>query len=175
MFRSLGALVGDLLVVTVFVATGFLQHGTPLTTENIFLVGWPFAAGLLLGHLAIRSWRAPFRLVPHGVFIWAIMIAASMALRTLFGAGTETSFVLVTAGVTGVLMLGWRALALALTRHERREVIDATPAAADAENDETDDTGVDDSTAVGGTTADDTADDPGRDDSAETSATDPRG
>ena len=131
MFRSLGALVGDLLVVILFVAAGFLQHGTPLTSENIFLVGWPFAAGLLLGHLVIRSWRAPFRLLPHGVFIWAIMIATGMALRTLFGAGTETSFVLVTAGVTGVLMLGWRALALFLTRHERLEVIDATADADD--------------------------------------------
>ena len=33
MFRSLGALVGDLLVVILFVAIGFVQHGTPLTTE----------------------------------------------------------------------------------------------------------------------------------------------
>ena len=35
---------------------------------------------------------------------------------------TELSFVLVSAGVTGVLMLGWRALALYLTRGERRTV-----------------------------------------------------
>lgn len=122
MFRSLGALVGDLLIVIVFVAIGLAQHGDPITTQNVFIVGWPFAVGALLGHLAIRSWRAPFALWPHGVFIWAITIAAAMVIRTLFGAGTELSFVLVSAGVTGVLMLGWRALALYLTRGERRTV-----------------------------------------------------
>ncbi|HIY22774.1 MAG TPA: DUF3054 domain-containing protein [Candidatus Brachybacterium merdigallinarum] len=156
MFRSLGALVGDLLVVILFVAAGFLQHGTPLTSENIFLVGWPFAAGLLLGHLVIRSWRAPFRLLPHGVLIWAIMIATGMAVRTLFGAGTETSFVLVTAGVTGVLMLGWRALALFLTRHERLEVIDAT---ADADGGPSTETPAADATSPASPAADTTSPD----------------
>lgn len=119
MFRSLGALVGDLLVVLLFVAIGFVQHGTPLTTQNLFLVGWPFAVGVLLGHLAIRAWRAPFRIWPHGVFVWAITLATTMALRTLFSAGTEVSFIIVTAIVTGVLMLGWRAAAMYLTRGER--------------------------------------------------------
>lgn len=120
MFRSLGALIGDLLVVILFVAIGFLQHGTPLTSQNLFLVGWPFAVGVLLGHLAIRAWRAPFRLWPHGVFVWAITIAAAMAIRTLFSAGTEVAFILTTAIFTGVLMLGWRAVAMYLTRGERR-------------------------------------------------------
>lgn len=119
MFRSLGALVGDLLVVLLFVAIGFVQHGTPLTTQNLFLAGWPFALGVLLGHLAIRAWRAPFRIWPHGLFVWGITLATTMALRTLFTAGTEVSFVIVTALVTGVLMLGWRAVAQYVTRHER--------------------------------------------------------
>jgi Protein of unknown function (DUF3054) len=131
MFRSLGALVGDLLVVILFVTIGFVQHGTPLTTENIFLVGWPFAVGVLLGHLAIRAWRAPFRIWPHGVFVWAITLAASMAIRTLFAAGTEVSFIIVTAVTTGVLMLGWRAIALFLTRGERVRPRVVTGAAAE--------------------------------------------
>lgn len=128
MFRSLGALVGDLLIVLLFVAIGFLQHSTPLTTQNIVLVGWPFAAGVLLGHLAIRAWNAPFRIWPHGVFVWAITLAAGMALRTLFSAGTEVSFVIVTAVVLAVGMLGWRAVASFLTRGERAA---KAPSAAD--------------------------------------------
>lgn len=119
MFRSLGALVGDLLIVLLFVAIGLIQHGDSLTTQNLFTVGWPFAVGALLGHLAIRSWRAPFALWPQGVFVWAITIAGAMVIRSLLGAGAELSFVLVSAAVTGVLMLGWRALALHLTRGER--------------------------------------------------------
>lgn len=133
MFRSFGALVGDLLAVLLFVAIGLIQHGTSLTTESIALVGWPFALGALLGHLAIRSWRAPFRLWPHGVFIWAITIAAAMAVRTLFQAGTEVSFVIVTAVTLGVLMLGWRGLALFLTRGERIAGASAAQAATTAE------------------------------------------
>ncbi|MEE1652071.1 DUF3054 family protein [Brachybacterium sp. J144] len=132
MFRSLGALVGDLLAVLLFVAIGLIQHGSSLTTESIALVGWPFALGALLGHLAIRSWRAPFRLWPHGVFIWAITIAAAMAVRTLFQAGTEVSFVIVTAVTLGVLMLGWRALALFLTRGERAATVPPAVSAAPA-------------------------------------------
>lgn len=122
MFRSLGALVADLLAVILFVAIGLMQHGESLTTTNVAIVGWPFAAGVLLGHLAIRAWRHPFRIWPHGVFVWAITLVTAMAVRTLFQAGTEVSFVIVTALVTAVLMLGWRALALWATRGERRAV-----------------------------------------------------
>lgn len=134
MFRSLGALVGDLLVVLLFVAMGLVQHGTALTTQNIVLVGWHFAAGVLLGHLAIRAWRAPFSIWPHGVFVWAITLATAMALRTLFSAGTEVSFVIVTAVVTAVGMLGWRALALYVTRAERVPPRVVTPAEVTADD-----------------------------------------
>lgn len=127
MFRSLGALVGDVLAVLVFVIVGLFQHGQELSATSMFAVGWPFLVGVLLGHLAVRSWHHPFRLWPHGVLIWAITVVACMAIRTLFSAGTETSFVVVTAVVTGVLMLGWRALALYLTRGERVQVVDAVP------------------------------------------------
>lgn len=123
--RSVGALVGDALAVLLFVAIGLMQHAMPLTTSTVGLVAWPFLVGMLLGHLAIRSWRAPFALWPHGVFIWAITIAAAMAIRTLFGAGTETSFIIVTATFLALFMLGWRAVASFVTRRERREVIDA--------------------------------------------------
>ena len=82
MLRSFGALVGDLLIALVFVSIGLVQHGTPLTMQNVSWVAWPFAVGVLLGHLAIRAWRAPFALWPQGVFVWAITIAAAMMLRT---------------------------------------------------------------------------------------------
>ncbi|MFC0672914.1 DUF3054 domain-containing protein [Brachybacterium hainanense] len=136
MFRSVGALVGDILAVLVFVVIGLLQHGEQLSTATMFAVGWPFLVGVLLGHLAIRSWNHPFRLWPHGVMIWAITVVACMAIRALFSAGTEMSFVIVTAAVTGVLMLGWRAVALFLTRGERVEVVDGSALAASADDPE---------------------------------------
>lgn len=121
--RAVGSLVADSLAILLFVAIGLMQHGSALTTSSVGLVGWPFAIGMLLGHLAIRSWRSPFALWPHGVLIWAITIVAAMAIRTLLRAGTETSFVIVTAIVLAVFMLGWRAIASFATRHERREVV----------------------------------------------------
>lgn len=125
MLRFLGALIGDVLAIVLFVAIGLFQHGLDITTQNLVLVGWPFAAALIVGHLAAQTWRGPFRVWPQGVFVWAITIVGAMAVRTLFQAGTEVSFVIVTSIVLGVLMLGWRALASYLTRGAPREVIDA--------------------------------------------------
>lgn len=119
MFRSVGALGGDAIAIVVFVAIGLAQHGEPLSLANLLWVAWPFIAGMLLGHLAIRSWRRPFGIWPQGVFIWAITVVAGMALRTLLAMGTAPAFVAVTAVVTAVLMLGWRAVALYVTRAER--------------------------------------------------------
>ncbi|MCL6422671.1 DUF3054 domain-containing protein [Brachybacterium sp. JHP9] len=125
MLRFLGALVGDVLAVVLFVAIGLLQHHEPLTGTSLFAVAWTFLVGLILGHLAAQSWRRPFALWPQGVCIWAITLVAAMALRTLFQQGTEVSFVIVTAAVLAVFMLGWRAIASFVTRGERREIIDA--------------------------------------------------
>lgn len=122
--RAVGSLVADALSVLLFVAIGLLQHGLGLTTSAVVLVAWPFVVGMLLGHLAIRSWRRPFAVWPQGVFVWAITIVAAMAIRTLFGAGTEASFIVVTACFLGLCMLGWRAIASYVTRRERREVIE---------------------------------------------------
>lgn len=120
MFRAFGSLIGDILAVVLFVAIGLIQHDVVATATNIALVGWPFLLGMLVGHLAIRSWRAPFGLWPHGVFVWAITVVAAMAIRTLFGAQPPVAFVIVTAVSLAVLMLGWRAVALFVTRKERR-------------------------------------------------------
>lgn len=121
--RAVIALVADALCVLVFVAIGLTQHHLALTGQSLVYVGWTFAVGMLLGHLSIRSWRAPFSLWPQGVFVWGLTIVTAMALRALFRQGTELSFVLVAAAVLAVMMLGWRAIASWLTRHERREVL----------------------------------------------------
>lgn len=128
--RALGSLVADALAVVLFVVIGLLQHEAGPTAASIGYVAWPFLLGMLLGHLAIRSWRRPFGLWPQGVFIWAITVVAAMAIRALLGAGTELSFVLVTAVALGVLMLGWRAIASFFTRGERRARVPARPGAS---------------------------------------------
>ncbi len=119
MFRPVVALVLDVVAVVLFVIIGLSQHGEPLSVQNISWVAWPFLAGVLLGQLAIRAWRAPFAIWPQGVFVWAITFVTGMLLRTLLQMGTQPSFMIVTACVTALFLLGWRGIALLLTRREQ--------------------------------------------------------
>lgn len=119
MLRSLLALVADLVLVVLFAALGLATHGAPLAVSTVLLVAWPFAVGTLLGHLAVRSWNAPLRLWPHGVMVWAITLAGGMALRSLLGMGTQLAFVLTTAIILALLLLGWRLVAALLGRRRR--------------------------------------------------------
>lgn len=128
--RAVIALVADVLSVLVFTAVGISQHGLGLSLTTLTWVAWPFLVGMLVGHLAIRAWRTPFGIWPRGVFVWAITVVGGMAIRTILGLGTEVSFVIVTAVVLAVLMLGWRAVARWVTRRERREVISESDLAA---------------------------------------------
>jgi hypothetical protein len=121
--QSIGALIGDLLAVALFVVIGISQHGMQVDTTALLVVAFPFAVALVIGHVAAQTWRAPFRVWPQGVCIWVITVVGGMAVRTLYGLGTEPSFVAVTAIVLGVLMLGWRGAAHYLTRHKPIEVI----------------------------------------------------
>ena len=129
MLRAYGVPLLDLLLVMLFSALGIAAHGSPIVFDDVLLVAWPFAVGLLLGHLAVRSWRAPLRLWPQGVMIWAITVAGGMAGRSLLGLGTPVGFVVTTAAFLALFLLGWRLVGTWLTRRSaRKETRDVTSA-----------------------------------------------
>ncbi|MGQ4569886.1 DUF3054 domain-containing protein [Dermabacteraceae bacterium P9123] len=118
--RFLGALALDSVLVTAFAALGRSSHAHTLDVAGIAQTAWPFLAGMALGHATVRSWHAPQRLWPEGVMVWGTTVVGGMLLRTLTGAGTATSFVIVASTFLALFLLGWRGVAALLARRSAK-------------------------------------------------------
>jgi Protein of unknown function (DUF3054) len=118
-FSARLAQVFDVVLVLVFVLIGRVSHGEGLGISGIFVTLWPFLVGLVVGHIVTRGWRHPFRVFWNGIGIWIVTVAIGMLLRVASNQGIEVSFVIVAAAVLGVFLLGWRAIALLVTRKRR--------------------------------------------------------
>jgi hypothetical protein len=106
----------DVVLVVVFVLIGRVSHKEGLDLGGIFVTLWPFLVGLVIGHIVTRGWRHPFRVFWNGIGIWIVTVAIGMLLRVASNQGIAESFVIVTAAVLGVFLLGWRAIALLIMR-----------------------------------------------------------
>ena len=113
--RTAGAAALDVASVVVFVAAGRRSHAEGLDLAGLAGTAWPFLAGAAVGWVAVSAWRAPVSR-RTGAVVWVSAVALGQLLRVLSGRGTEVSFVVVSAVVLGVLLLGWRALASASAR-----------------------------------------------------------
>ena len=71
----------------VFVLLGRTSHTEGLTVPGVLRTVWPFWVGLVIGWMVSRAWRAPAALIPTGVEIWPVCVAAAMALRAISGQG----------------------------------------------------------------------------------------
>lgn len=110
-------LSADVFCVLVFCAVGRRSHDEGLDVAGIAATAWPFLTGTVIGWLGSRGWRRPTALAPTGVVVWLCTVVVGMLLRKASSAGVAASFVVVAASVTGVLLLGWRAITeLALRR-----------------------------------------------------------
>lgn len=110
----------DVILVLAFVIIGRVSHKEDLNVLGILSTLWPFLVGLVVGHLIMRSWRRPFRIMWTGVGIWIATVAVGIGLRLISGQGVELGFVVVAAATLGVFLLGWRAIALLVTRGSRK-------------------------------------------------------
>ena len=111
-----GWAVYDAAAVVLFAALGRNAHGESLSLGGLAHTAWPFLLAAALGWLICRAWRAPGAIVPTGLVIWAVTVAGGMLLRVVSGQGTHWSFILVTAAVTALLLLGMRAVVNIVTR-----------------------------------------------------------
>ena len=103
------ALLADAALVLVFVLIGRASHDeNPVLGALVTL--WPFLAGLLVGWLVTRAWRAPLAIVRTGIPVWASTVIVGMLLRVVSGQGVQLSFIIVTCIVLAVFLLGWRAI-----------------------------------------------------------------
>jgi peptidoglycan/LPS O-acetylase OafA/YrhL len=114
------AAVLDLVLVLVFVGIGRRSHDEGEAILGFLTTAWPFVAGAALGWLVVRAWRRPFRVVPTGVVVWVAAVVGGMLLRLVSGQGVQLSFVIVTAVVLGVFLVGWRGIAALVRRMRAR-------------------------------------------------------
>ena len=110
----------DLALIVLFVAIGRRSHDEGSAIAGFLTTLWPFVAGAAAGWLAGLVWRAPWRIVRSGLVVWAGAVVLGMLLRIASGQGVQWSFVIVTAVVLCVFLLGWRAIARLASRLRRR-------------------------------------------------------
>jgi hypothetical protein len=108
--RTWAAAVADVLCVLVFVAIGRASHQEGDALLGIAATAWPFLAGLVVGWVVVRAWRAPYAVVPTGVAAWVAAVTVGMLLRAVSGQGTAAAFIIVATVFLGVVLLGWRGL-----------------------------------------------------------------
>ena len=102
----------DLVLVVIFAAVGRACHDSAAFGIGLMQTAWPFAAALVVGWVATLAWRRPLAPVRTGLGIWVITVAGGMLLRALSGQGTAVAFIIVATLTLGVLLVGWRLLAL---------------------------------------------------------------
>ena len=105
------ALAADVVAVLVFAAVGRRSHAEGDALAGLAHTAWPFLAALALGWLVVRArrWR-PAAVRPAGTAVWLVTVLGGHALRLVSGQGSAWSFLVVTAVVLAVFLLGWRAL-----------------------------------------------------------------
>ena len=110
------AIAADAVGVLIFVAIGRRNHAEGVTLAGIAETAWPFLAGLAVGWVIFRAWRAPTAVWPTGVGVWLSTAAIGIGLRAATGTGIALIFIAVATAFTGALLVGWRGAVSALAR-----------------------------------------------------------
>ena len=110
------AVTFDLTAVLIFTAVGRSSHSREATILGFVTTLWPFLVGVLLGWILSMNWQAPTNIWPNGVIVWLSTIAGGLFLRAITGQGIELSFMIVATIATGILLIGWRLVALIVGR-----------------------------------------------------------
>lgn len=109
------ALLLDVVLVIAFAATGRASHDSDVLA-GLGRTAWPFVAGLAVGWLVVRGWRAPAAPVRTGLAVAVVTVVAGMVLRVLSGQGTALPFVIVATLTLVALLVGWRLVASGIRR-----------------------------------------------------------
>ena len=114
--RTLGIIVGDLVMFGLFVAIGRRSHSEPTTFGAIVQIAAPFA----LGWLAVAPWFKLFRpevytapkiVLQRTAAAWTVAAPLGLALRTFaWGREFKLPFAITTFLFNLALLLAWRGL-----------------------------------------------------------------
>ncbi|MBC7725279.1 MAG: DUF3054 domain-containing protein [Burkholderiaceae bacterium] len=115
----------DVTVVLLFIYAGRETRGVSLIED--LAQGGPFVAGIIVGWLGGRVWRAPRRVMWQGIAVWVSTVVIGLALRVASGDPTDSRFMFITFISLGAFLLGWRGVAWildALFGRARPRVVD---------------------------------------------------
>src|ERR1700709_136627 len=104
--RAWGALVADLVCVLVFTTIGRASHAEGITLPGLASTACPFLGGCLAGS-GVAARRSRPRSLRSGLLVWLGTVLLGLLLRAATGGGVVPSFVVVTAVVLAVFLLGW--------------------------------------------------------------------
>ncbi|GEL17807.1 DUF3054 domain-containing protein [Pseudonocardia asaccharolytica] len=115
------ALVADAVAVVVFAALGRLSHDEPGDLVGLLGTAAPFLVGLA------AAWATPWvRARPLDLRSGGLALAGTavlgLLLRAAFTGRLPASFAIVASVSLAVLFLGWRAIALLVSRRRDREM-----------------------------------------------------
>ncbi len=113
------ALAADVICILVFAIVGRGSHAESTDLAGVLHTAWPFLAGYAVALVVARAWRQPVAR-SSALVLWASTVIGGMILRVLTGEGVQVAFVIVTAVVLGVLLLGWRGLWSLVRRARQR-------------------------------------------------------
>ncbi|MBV7296060.1 DUF3054 domain-containing protein [Corynebacterium sp. TAE3-ERU12] len=111
----------DVVMVLVFAILARLAHQSadePFTVANVLDTWWPFVLGAIAGGAVMMASARPLiRVAPGGVIVWICTVASGLGIWALrHGSVPHWSFIIVATVMSGLLLLGWRAIAIALNK-----------------------------------------------------------
>ncbi|HHU67360.1 DUF3054 domain-containing protein [Corynebacterium sp.] len=110
------ALLADVVAIALFALFARIAHQTddmPLNFMGWLSTWWPFLLGVLISWgLIIGLHLDGHRLYPAGVMTWVVTVIVGLGIwAARNGEIPHWSFILVATAMSGLLLLGWRAIA----------------------------------------------------------------
>lgn len=113
-------LIIDGSLIVIFAVIGVSSHDGDLSVANIARVAIPFLLPYLLLAVAIKPTRLIHNIFPTGIALWLITVVLGPILRAvMFDDTSALAFILVTAGVLGVFLIGRRSISTLVTRRRK--------------------------------------------------------
>ena len=116
-------LVADLVAVFAFATLARMAHrgdGLALSLEGILSTYWPFALGVVVAFIVMvaAKWDGG-KIRPAGITAWVITVVIGLVIWGIRNAAIpHWSFIIVATVMSGLLMLGWRAIVGALSKRK---------------------------------------------------------
>lgn len=106
----------DVVLIVIFAILGRREHEHALSPMGIVETAGPFVIAYLIMVLISRPWLTINRIWPIGILIWFGTVAVGLALRIGFGSTAALPFIIVTALVLGLFLVGRRVITTLVAR-----------------------------------------------------------